>query len=257
MRKIIFFILIAFSTESFAISKWYKEKNRGWYWYEDNNQKEQEDQDSKLFSQPKTPKEAVSQIMKIRKVMEEARAYAILTQKEENTARYIKLQKHVLDITEKFNISWQDALRLNPYLDETINNPVSGRAKEIKIQLQTEAENEKIKNFGKEYGLLIFSKEGCPYCHAFIPILKEFAETYNITLLGISQDGSHIEGIKQINNAELLASLPVEYVPAVYAINPYTGEAIVISSGLLSLDELRQRVLMAINHKEKTNAASN
>jgi conjugal transfer pilus assembly protein TraF len=249
--------MIAISLDSFAISKWYKDKQRGWYWFEDKKVKEQLDEDKELFTQPKSPGEAVKQIAKIRKTMDEVRAYAILTQDEKQTARYIALQKQVLDISERFSLKWQDVLRLYPHLDESINNPVSGRAKEISQQIQSKEEKSKIENFGKEYGLLVITRQGCPYCHAFTPVLKEFAEAYNFTLLAMSQDGNDVEGIKQIHNPELLASLPIEYVPAVFAVKPDSEEAIILSSGMMSLEDFKKRVLLAIESKEKVNAKVN
>lgn len=59
-----------------------------------------------------------------------------------------------------------------------------------KEALAKEEADHKLKKLQKsQYSLMFFSSEGCGYCQQFSPILKKFAEDYNISVVSISPIG--------------------------------------------------------------------
>ena len=102
----------------------------------------------------------------------------------------------------------------------------------------------KIRKLSKEYGLFFFFKNDCPYCEAFSPVVQYFSEKYNWEVLAISEFGEkHKFFERSVQDNGLAETWGVRTYPSLFAVNPKTGHVIPIANGMISIQEMEERIL--------------
>jgi thiol-disulfide isomerase/thioredoxin len=122
-----------------------------------------------------------------------------------------------------------------------------GKTEIISLLYNLEAEQEKaleaaLKKLSRTHGLFFFFKKSCPYCKDFAPIVAEFAKTYGFDVLGVSRDGGHLPGIRQLPDNGIIATLnPQGLFPGLF-LAPYdkSSPPIPLAWGLVSGDDLKE-----------------
>ena len=105
---------------------------------------------------------------------------------------------------------------------------------------QKQQEDKAIALLAKHSGLFFFYRSSCPYCQRFAPIVKDFSERYDITVVPITTDGIALPAFphSHIDQGQS-ARFKVTVEPALFTVDPYSGEIIPVGYGLMSEDELR------------------
>ena len=194
-------ILIVFiCTPAFA----YK-KAIGWHWYNELPFfiKEKSIRDKKIDSNKKYKKydeesvkdtnNAVTELTKLRKVVQEAKAEAILYPTEVNVRDYLALQNHVSEKAAIFSRIWQKVLLDYPELDYRILNPTQNGIQSIIYDGERKKENEAIRFFKERYGLFFFYRGNNPIDQELAKVVDIFIRENNISLKPISVDGKVLE----------------------------------------------------------------
>lgn len=170
-------IMVVVLSVSNLQAHFFNEKAKGWHWYQrdveskkaepeldrqrDAARDDQRDagldrshkKDKAKHSEASIPKDAVSELAKKRKVLEEAMAESILRPTSQNVARVQKLQYKWLNQSKKFSDLWMQNLLQNPEMDATVKHPVTQFGIHLKKeddQLKLEA---RVKALSKHYGL--------------------------------------------------------------------------------------------------------
>lgn len=120
-----------------------------------------------------------------------------------------------------------------------------------KVQDQVDSEEmfKKLSKLSQDWGLILQAREGCPHCHAFAPIVLEFAGSYGFELLAATKDGhdfEHIEGVE--DNGEMLMFNPARETPMLYLIKNDGTEVLPISRGINSADQIISNIIMIDKH---------
>lgn len=227
----------------FAFEKGYfNEHAKGWHWYDDPK-KVEEDEDEELKNDP------VSQMNAIRATVDRALNEAVLNPTKETVSHYINLQNQVNQHAEKFEKHWKAALLGQPQLDYSLKHPTNNIAKQVEHNQESLNENTVIRELAKKSGLFFFYRSSCPYCVRFAPIVKDFAETYGITVIPITTDGISLpEFPHSYPNQGQAEKFHVKVEPALFAVNPYTHQAFPIAYGLTSEADLKRRILDIATH---------
>jgi conjugal transfer pilus assembly protein TraF len=167
---------------------------RGWHFYEDPPREVpapavQPPRPSAAATAPSRAPELL-EFDRLQKTLEEYRQVAIVRPTEANVRRYMALESRVVERASRFadlaqRIAWAD-----PDLDPTLRGrPVNAKAVEVFEQTQQTERTRAVAALAKDHVLLFFFRGDCPYCHAFAPILRNFAERHGLGVLAVSLDG--------------------------------------------------------------------
>lgn len=270
-RIIQFFLLITVLVDPLTIQtsfaeSFFGEHARGWHWYEvlpamEEPPTKEEEAEEKEAARPKTPAEWVKAY---REELENRLHAAWVNPIPQNVKAYQEMQKDLMRRSKLFATVWMQNVFQNPELDHTLISPVNQQGRHLQIDLEKNRTVQVIKGLSETFGLFFFFSDDCPYCHQFAPIVKRFAETYAWEVIAISvnadssgtgapgTDSSGSGSLPEFPHAQadhgLVEAWGIQALPAVFAVNPKTQEAIPIAYGLTSLDEMEVRVMALAGH---------
>ena len=241
-RALLFLLLFTCANQSFAFEQGYfNDHAQGWHWYKDPKEQKSEDDDDQ--------KDPISQMNAVRATVERAQAKMVLHPTKENVKNYIVVQNKVSGNAAELSKTWREVLLENPDLDFSLVHPTNNAARQVENDLTSKKELAAIQALAKSSGLFFFYRSTCPYCVRFAPILKEFAETYGLTVIPITTDGISLpEFPNSYPNHGQAAKFQVKVEPALFIVNPYTHQAIPVSYGLTSEADLKRKILNITEH---------
>lgn len=235
----------------------------GWHWYEDRNQAQEAEEDPELGEEPspenhprskqkskqreETKEEELpwhsQQLKALQKEIQTSRDRAVMEPTYGNVKDYQRLQKAMMEHADRFSKMWLKVLYTSPELDTTLENPTAQSARHVYLDQERLILEQKVKTLSKEYGLFFFFKKGCPYCHHFAPIVKQFSERFGWKVLAISLDGGTVPEFPEATNDNGAANaLGIQTVPALMAVNPKTGDVLPLSFGMTTQDQILERI---------------
>lgn len=221
-------------------SDYYNTHSKGWHWYEEP----ESDQDSNDENE-----DPVKQMNAVKATINRALDKAIINPTEDNITNYITLQNKLSNQSNKFSNVWKMVLLNHPELDYSIDHPTNNTAKQIENDQVNAQEEKAIRNLAKQSGLFFFYRSTCPYCQKFSPIVKEFSERYNISVIPVTTDGISLpEFPNSYIDQGQSAKFNVTVEPALFAVDPYTHKAYPVSYGLISEEDLKKRILDIANN---------
>jgi len=249
MKKIMIFGLAILSSNCFAEVSFWDDHERGWFWYEDPKQEEEESSEIKQKQTEQYP--ATAELKKYQAELEEAKAKAVLHPTAQNVLKYQQMQYEMIEKSGKFADVWMKNVYLNPNVDATQNAPIFPQANRIYLAEQNKKKTQKIKQLSQEYGLFFFFKKQCPYCEAFAPIVKSFSEKYNWEVLAISEFGEKLPMFERnLQDNGLAETWGVSSYPSLFAVNPKTGHVIPIANGMISVQEMEERIMAIVGDED-------
>jgi conjugal transfer pilus assembly protein TraF len=187
----------------------------------------------------------------VRQAIEQALDKATLDPTPENVKAYIALQNQVSDRASRFAQVWQAVLLQAPGLDYSIAHPTNQIGQQVYSDQKRHAEDAAIHQLAQHSGLFFFYRSTCPYCQRFAPIVRDFTDKYHIPIVPITTDGIALPSFprSQVDDGQS-AKFGVQVEPALFTVDPYTHQAVPVSYGLTTEDELRSRILAIANAKE-------
>ncbi len=243
---LILYGFVLFPSLLFAES-FFKAHNDGWFWYQDFAF------DLKTLPNPTNDLSNPTELMReLRQKVEDSLNLAILSPTPENLRNYAAHYFAVIQKGQQFTDAYK-VMSLNyPQYDYSLKFPTNHLAQPIHIAEELKIRTQKIHQFSKSHGFFFFLASRCPYCHAFSPIVKQFTEKYNISVVPITLDGGVLpEFPNAVPDNGSATALKVYSLPALYAVNPETQQIIPIANGALSLSELEENILkiMDVQHE--------
>ncbi len=228
-----------FCSTALADSFW-EQHATGWHWYQDP-------QKNQTSSAP--PMNPV-QIMDIwQQRVKYSLDQAILNPTPENVRTYIALQNQISTQANQFAQTWRSVLLSYPQLDYSLQHPTNTIAKQIYLDQQQQDEAKAIQQLAQHSGLFFFYRSTCPYCQRFAPIVKNFSQRYGISIVPITTDGIALPEFPDSHADQgQAAHFNITQEPALFTVDPYTHQAVPVGYGLMSEDELRERILQIAQH---------
>jgi len=195
---------------------------------------------------------AAQQLAAIGKELDELKARAILEPSEENVTAYIRFQREQLDRASTFSDQWQRTIWQNPELDYTLQRPVSTLGKRAWLDNRTAEEEQALARLSERYGIFYFYAQSCGACDIFAPILKALAEKSGFSVVAVSMDGgpsktfpNYVVDVGQYARMGLTSRA----TPALVLFDTATRRPIPIGTGILTADEIRERIFTLTNTK--------
>ena len=241
MRALVIFVLASLGSSVFA-EDFFKEHARGWHWYEDRVQEKPEE---KKKASPQTSPPVLTPTQKIaayKKDLEAKLHLALVNPTPENVKAYMEAQIKGQEMAQRFSDAWMQAVYTHPHLDYTAKRPLNHVGRQILGQQEEKSKEVKLKHLAKTHGLFFFFEGGCPYCEAFAPVVKAFAQKYGFKILAISIDGKTLPEFPtpQKDNG-IVQKFGIRDVPVLLAVEPKGGNVIPLSHGFVSQGELETR----------------
>lgn len=221
----------------------YCEKRRLGYWFYCTRPRPAETPEPA----PPPAASATSQLDAITAQLRELKAKAILEPTPANVTAYIRFQREQLDRASLFSDVWQRAIWQDPELDYTLQRPVSTLGKMQWQDARSAERNAAMAQLGARYGLFYFFAQSCGACEVMSPIVQGVASTWHIAVRAISTDGGpsrHFPNYTVETNQRTRMGLEPKVTPAVVLWDARTGRAIPIGYGVMSADELQDRIYL-------------
>ena len=197
-----------------------------------------------------TPQATASErISEIRAQLEEIRASAILEPTTENVSAYIRFQRIQLDRASRFADVWQRALWQQPDLDYTLIRPVSNLAKKVWSDARGAEQEDLLAHLGERYGIFYIYSGSCGACRAFSPLMRAFADRYDLPVKAVSTDGSpndYFPDATQDTGQATALGFDRQPVPAVILFDAVNRVVIPVGFGLMTEEELKERIYLLI-----------
>jgi conjugal transfer pilus assembly protein TraF len=235
---LIWFVMVWCLPSSAKADNFWEERAVGWHWYQDPEENQPNPSDSTVTPDPIATMEALHH--QVQKTLDQA----ILNPTEDNIRQYIALQNQLGERAQRFAEVWKSVLLNSPELDFSLQHPTNNLAKQIDLDQARQQENAAIHQFAQHNGLFFFYRSTCPYCQRFAPILRDFSSRYGLSVIPITTDGISLPEYPHSHSDQGQAErLKVTVEPALFTADPQTHRIIPVSYGLLSEDELRERLL--------------
>lgn len=224
---------------------------RGWHFYDDPAKDEPvpppTDMPTAARARPAPSTAAPPEVQALRdlqRTLEQLKSVAIMNPTENNVRRYMELEIKLVKHASRFADVAQKVAWASPELDPTTEGrPVNAQALEVFEQVQMQQRASAIAELGKDHVLLFFMRGDCPYCHAFGPVLRAFAEKHHLQVVPISLDGGTVPGFSQARGDNGIATtLKVKQVPALFLAQPINGKIMPIGVGVLAEGQLLERL---------------
>lgn len=193
------------------------------------------------------PESAVTRLDAITAELRELKARAILEPTPANVTAYIRFQRAQLDQASLFSDVWQRAIWQDPGLDYTLQRPVSTLGKRQWQDARTAERNAVMANLSKRYGLFYFFAQSCGACNVMSPIVHSVTTNWGMTVRAISTDGGPSAQFPDYvveTNQRAKMGLEAKVTPAVVLWDALKGRPIPIGYGVMSADELQDRIYL-------------
>ena len=173
---------------------------------------------------------------------------AVMNPTEQNIKNYLDAWHMTMDKGTVFADQWRRVVWTNPQYDYSLKNPVNNTAVKVNNQAKEQDRTNYMKNIAREHGLIFFFRSDCPYCHQYAPTLKLLSEMYGIEVLGVSIDGGGLPEFPNPRDGRAVAQQwGIEKVPATFIASKKTGEKATIGFGVMSLQEVVDRIWTLTN----------
>jgi conjugal transfer pilus assembly protein TraF len=244
-----------------SLNTWYEGPDVGWSWYKEaplRPKSDEKDRDQKLQSKSGTQNSYAhtKQMDTLRKDFEELQAKAILDPTLENVREFQQAYNNIINRSTNFEKAWMMTSVLSPegYRESDQSSPVHRKIYQEKMDKQLE---EDIFVLSKTFGIFFIFKNDCPYCHEMAPTVRNLRDRYHFAIKAISSNGQTIEGFPEAvkDNGTIGQINPEGIFPALFLVNPHSGQTIPLARGLTTPSELKENFKVIIQFlKEQTNA---
>ena len=187
----------------------------------------------------------------VRQRLEDMKDIAIINPSPENVRAYVAEQEQAMERAQVFAEVWKTVLVTNPELDYSLKGrPTNNMGARVYDAARNADRDAVLRRTADTHGLFFYIKSGCVYCHALAPILKSFEMSYGFKVVAVTLDGG---GLKEypypIPDNGSAARFNVSTTPALILVNPKTQQSQPVGYGMMSYEELRERIYMAVTYQ--------
>lgn len=219
----------------------------GFNWYNEKPHPEKKKPEESL---PKASNEKLEElpeyeknIRALQKKHERAHRQALDNPTPENLLAELKVEKEMIN---KSRIYGEKRVAVAMLDSQFTNMKQHSNVMHRRVQEQVEAAEmaKKLAKLSNDWGLVLQVQEECPHCHAFAPIVLEFAKTHDFELLAATDDGRDFYGIEGVLDAgKMVMFNPKRETPILYLLKNDGTEVIPISRGINSDDQIISNIM--------------
>lgn len=199
--------------------------------------------------EPADPKAgpATQAMMEFRAMVDEVKYRAVLDPTPENVQAYMELNKQIADQAGRFTDQWQRVLFETPHLNANVDYPLASAGIGVYQDQLKAAREASLRRVAASQGIMfIFDGSArCGICRVQGEVLAAMQEIYGISVLAVSRDGAQNESFPNaVTDDGRLTEMGLSDYPAptIALVNPSSKEVQVIGSGLLTADQILERI---------------
>ncbi len=262
-------------------NKYIEDKDRGWFYYEEELIEEIEEPKKVLVSQkpvinkikptPKkqekviTPEQKIVYITKpsesteevksipafsakwFRKYLPDIKDRAIDDPSEKNMLAYLYAQRVTFDKSTNFRKAYTNTIANNPLLDEERRFPVSKPAKDALLKKASDNKSWLLMKIFKKAGIYFVYDESCYLCGSLVGTMKFLESEFGAKIFKISTDGTlhnhrYFKDTKFDETGNIRRRFNIKIAPA-FILVAANGKAKKIGEGSMMTDKFIDRIL--------------
>jgi conjugal transfer pilus assembly protein TraF len=224
----------------------YKDRKRGWYWYEQELAAGRALEKKALTAKPVMSRFSRQELWDMD--AETLKAYAdTITQtavgrpSEENVLQYLLVQ----DVIRRKSLAFASVVGMMgqkyPQFGSEDVYPTTLPGQKALTQMRFQEVDALIRRVQDQFALIFFTQPGCSFCNAQNGILAFFEERYQwpVRQVDITQA------------PQFAARFGVEITPSVIIVNKHSRDHMPVSAGVVSLAEFKMRIFRAVRLMKK------
>lgn len=249
---------------------WTQDRERGWFWNEAAALQEATHKTGPAAPQMPAPARKRPEVVEFERLqhdLAEAQQVALMNPTAVNVNSLLELRAKMFRLVSTFTDAAQMVAWRSPTLDVTFDGvrPTNEAAMHTFDMTRMDARDATLRTLASDYGLFFVFRGDCPYCHTLAPFLRQFQQTYGFTVFPITMDDGALpeypdahrdNGMVGHMAGALQIPLDQFQVPFVALARPRTGEVIPIGFGVMSADEMADRVQQAVEFSRRNPATS-
>jgi conjugal transfer pilus assembly protein TraF len=235
---------------------YYEGKEEGWFWREgvleavideapiEIEQGKELNVEVSLPEQLVGPRPLSPEWMRVK--LPEYRDRALEYPTQDNVRAYFYLQRHAMNVAERFARVAQQVVLSDPTLDENTRRPISSYGGHVFDEVARENRLRVAMKIASMAGVWYFYRSDCPYCHAQNPVLERLQRRIGLAVLPIALDDRAMPEARfsgYVPDRGHAQELGVTQTPTLYLVRP--GEFVLLSEGLVTDDGLMERIVHA------------
>lgn len=211
-------------------------KDEGWHFYHDRARMPVQEKKTA----PKAASQSEPQSLKELKAKAEALLEeAVWSPTLQNIGRYQRIQKHIMEKSERFALLWAENLLLEPDLDSTVEEPTSYYG--ILAQKEDKAKQhlQSLEHIAQNYALVLLINDTYMSKQLFM-VVKAMAAERKIPIVTVDA---------RFDPDAQKTQWKIKRIPALLMVERANGNTSVVTYGLQAQDALEQRLIDVMSHK--------
>ena len=235
----------------------YKEKKTGWWWYQDPKPEIKNKEEEKFNLKPVKIVPSITGIPdetlwnlhpdQFQELLLELQKKAVQNPTESTMADYTRM----LDMARRKSVVFANASMLfvqqHPEYDVAAADPITTPGKVATIKQTAQDIEDKINWAAGNYGIIYFYSPECQYCEAQTPILKYFVDKYKW----------ETQPYDTKIDSKVAEAFNVTVTPTILIVGRKNGEYLIVSSGVISLPDMEERIYRGIRLLEGETSVEN
>lgn len=228
-------MMLSFMLFSPLLAHFFDTKDEGWHFYHDRTiLSTKEDKTA-----PKTmPKNSPKSLKELKKQAEELLEEAVWNPTLQNIGRYQRIQKHIMDKSERFAHVWAENLLLEPDLDNTIDDPTSYYGVLAQKEEAAHRKKRNIQRIAAHFALVLVIEDSY-LSRNLHRIVKNMVAEHKIPLIVIDA---------RYDAASQKAQWHIKRIPALLMVEKTSGHFSTITYALHAQDELEKRMMHVLKN---------
>ena len=221
-------------------------KNLGWHFYCEKLKEVQEDENTLEL----TPEDKLKEIQE---ELQRRKVRAVMNPTEENVESYIKYQNEQTKRSAIFSRVWRRVQWKSPELDYKVKHPSTTEGLSVEKEENKKKRAMAMLELGKRYGIFYFYRGEDAYSKTFSRIIRMFVRHNKLEMRAVSLDGVIDKEFKNnVMDKGQIEKLGVRNikVPAVMLFDTKTSQLIPVSTGMIGVEELEERMYLLTSVKE-------
>ena len=235
----------------------YKEKKTGWWWYQDPKPEIKNKEEDKFNLKPVKIMPSITGIPdetlwnlhpdQFQELLVELQKKAVQNPTESTMADYTRM----LDMARRKSVIFANAsvlyVQQHPEYDVAAADPITTPGRVATTKQTAQDIEDKINWAAGNYGIIYFYSPECQYCEAQTPILKYFVDKYKW----------EIQTYDTKTDFKVAEAFNVTVTPTILIVGRKNGEYLIVSSGVISLPDMEERIYRGIRLLEGETSVEN
>jgi conjugal transfer pilus assembly protein TraF len=235
----------------------YKEKKTGWWWYQDPKPEIKNKEEDKFNLKPVKIMPSITGIPdetlwnlhpdQFQELLLELQKKAVQNPTESTMADYTRM----LDMARRKSVVFANAsvlyVQQHPEYDVAAADPITTPGRVATTKQTAQDIEDKINWAAGNYGIIYFYSPECQYCEAQTPILKYFVDKYKW----------EIQPYDTKTDSKVAEAFNVTVTPTILIVGRKNGEYLIVSSGVISLPDMEERIYRGIRLLEGETSVEN